>query len=306
MRLLSLALLLSACGGQRPPAPEIDAAQAFEYARTQVGFGPRIPGTEGHARMAVWLDSLLRTRADSVVVQSWSHRTREGTEIPQRNFLARFNPAATTRLLFLAHWDTRPRADAGASADTAAPVPGANDGASGVAVLLAMADALKKTPPAVGVDLLFVDGEDYGSFEHLDSADGSDVLIGSRYFARNPPPGPAPRFAILLDMVGDQSPVFRKEAYSTTAAPEVVERVWEVAAHMGHGAVFVAESGGYLSDDHLPLQQAGIRTIDVIDFDYGPNNAFWHTTEDTLDKLSRDTLKLVGDVMMGVIRTYRE
>lgn len=306
MRLLSFAVLLaSACGSQRPPGPEVDGARALDYARTQVAFGPRVPGTEGHRRMAAWLDSMARARADTVIVQRWEHRTRAGTTIPQQNVLARFNPSAPARLLFLAHWDTRPRADGAASADTAQAILGANDGASGVAVLLAMADALRRTPPAIGVDLLFVDGEDYGDFGFYEAADGSDVLIGARYYAANPAPGPAPRFAILLDMVGDRSPRFPKEGYSVTGAPEVVEQVWALAARMGHGPVFVDEQSGPLTDDHLPLQKVGIKAIDVIDFDYGPNNSFWHTTEDTIDKLSAETLKIVGDVMMGVIRSQK-
>jgi glutaminyl-peptide cyclotransferase len=305
MRLLSLAAFLaSACTGQRP-APEIDGAAALEYARVQVAFGPRVPGTDGHTRMAAWLDSITRAKADTVIVQAWEHTTRTGSKIPQRNFIARFNPAADARILLLAHWDTRPRADAAGSADTAQAILGANDGASGVAVLLAMADALKKAPPRIGVDLLFVDGEDFGDFAYLDSPEGSDVLIGARYYAANPAPGPAPRFAVLLDMVGDQNPRFLKESYSMTAAPDVVNRIWELAARMGHAQVFVDEPGTPLSDDHLPLQKAGIRAIDVIDFDYGPNNSFWHTTEDTIDKLSAQSLKIVGDVMMGVIRTEK-
>src|SRR5512139_952606 len=161
-RILLGALLLAGCE-PAPPAhvPEIDGAKALEYVRTQLDFGPRIPGTEGHRRMAAWLDSLLRTRADSVVVQAWDHTAVDGAVLPMRNLIARFNPGATDRLLFFAHWDTRPRADAPGSPDSTRPVPGANDGASGVAVLLAMADALKASPPPIGVDLLFVDGEDY-------------------------------------------------------------------------------------------------------------------------------------------------
>ncbi|MGH7560866.1 MAG: M28 family peptidase [Gemmatimonadales bacterium] len=302
MRLLPLVLLLTACSGQRAPAPEIDGAAALEYVRQQLAFGPRIPGTEGHARMVAWLDSLLRTRADTVLRQEWSHRTRAGTEIPQRNLIARFNSAASTRLLFLAHFDTRPRADGGASTDTLAPVPGANDGASGVAVLLAMADALKSRPPAIGVDLLFVDGEDYGDWAHQSAAEGSDVLIGSRYYAQNLPLGGKPSFAVLLDMVGDRSLRIQKEGNSLTAAPQIVERVWSLARRMGYDSVFVDEAGIALTDDHLPLQQAGIPAIDVIDFDFGLNNSWWHTPEDTIDKVSARSLKIVGDVMMGLVR----
>ncbi len=296
--LLSIAFLV-ACG-QEPPAREIDGTAALRYAEAQLGFGPRIPGSEGHRRMAAWLDSLLRTRADSVVPQRWTHVTRQGDSLPLVNLLARFNLSAPSRILFLAHWDTRPRADGPASTDTLAPVMGANDGASGVAVLLAMADALKAAAPAIGVDLLFVDGEDYGDF----NAD-VDVLLGSRYYAANQPPGPKPRFAILLDMVGDRDLRIAPEYYSQTAAPEVVELVWDMARRMGYGNVFVPDNGPMLTDDHVPLQQAGLRAINVIDFDYGPGNRWHHTPDDTLDKLSGESLAIVGNVMMGVVRGAR-
>ncbi len=294
--------LLSASTGcsQETPRPELDGEAALRYLEAQLGFGPRIPGSPGHRRMAAWLDSLLRTRADTVVTQRWTHISRQGDSLPLVNLVARFKPAATERILFLAHWDTRPRADAPQSADTLAPVVGANDGASGVAVLLAMADVLKATPPEIGVDLLFVDGEDYGDF----TAD-VDVLLGSRYYAANQLPGPKPRYAILLDMVGDRDLRIAPEYYSQTGAPEVVERVWEVARKMGYSGIFVSGNGPMLTDDHVPLQQAGIRAINIIDFDYGPGNRWHHTTEDTRDKVSAASLKAVGDVMMGVVRTHR-
>jgi glutaminyl-peptide cyclotransferase len=301
---LTAALLLTGCDGAGPvPPPEFDGAAALKYIETQLGFGPRIPGSEGHRRMAQWLDSLLRTRADSVVVQRWTHVTRRGDSLPMYNYLARFNPGATTRLLFLAHWDTRPRADAASSRDTTLPVPGANDGGSGVAVLLGMADALKKAPPGIGVDLLFVDGEDYGSF---DAGQDQDVLIGSRYYADHLPPGPAPRYAVLFDMVGDKDLRLPKEGFSVTGATDVVEKVWSTARRIGHGAVFVDEDGISLTDDHIPLQQVGIRAIDIIDASYGPAGgalgAWHHSPDDTIDKVSAASLKVVGDVGMALIR----
>jgi len=299
--LLSLLLSFVACGDDGPPpAAEFDGAAAFRYVEQQLGFGPRIPGTEGHRRMGAWLDSLLRTRTDSVVVQRWIHVTRQGDSLPLMNFIARFNPAATTRIVFLAHWDTRPRADGYASTDSMAPVMGANDGASGVAVLLGMADALKARPAGVGVDLLFVDGEDYGDFSTM-----TDVLLGSKYYAANLLPGPKPRFAVLLDMVGDKSLQLPPEVLSQTAAPEVVDLVWDTAKRMGYAAIFTTKGGIELTDDHVPLQQVGIHAIDVIDFTYGPNNDWHHSTEDTLDKVSEASLKVVGDVMMGVVRSTK-
>lgn len=296
-------LMLAGCGGPGPTPPrEFDGAIALRYIETQLGFGPRIPGSDGHRRMAAWLDSLLRTRADSVEVQRWTHVTQAGVSLPLVNFLARFNPRASTRLLFLAHWDTRPKADAAASRDTTLPVPGANDGASGVAVLLAMADALKKVPPDVGVDLLFVDGEDYGSF---DQGKDQDVLLGSRYYAIHQPPGPQPLYAILFDMVGDKNLKIQREGSSVTGAPAVVDKVWSLARSLGYGHVFVDEEGQPITDDHTPLQEAGIRAIDLIDFDYGEGNKWHHSPDDTLDKVSAESLKAVGDLGMALVRTTK-
>jgi glutaminyl-peptide cyclotransferase len=303
MRALTFgAMLLAGCNESAVPPKEFDGAAAFRYVEAQLAFGPRIPGTPGHARMAAWLDSLLRTRADSVITQRWTHRAANGDSLPLVNFVARFNPAATTRLLFLAHWDTRPKADGPNSRDSTLPVLGANDGASGVAVLLGMADALKKTPPDIGVDLLFVDGEDYGDF-----GTDTDVLLGSRYYAGHQASGAAPRFAILFDMVGDKDLQILQEGYSLTAAPDLVEQVWAIAERVGHGGVFKREQGISLTDDHIPLQQAGIRAIDLIDFTFGgPDNPWHHTTDDTVDKVSAASLQIMGDVGMAVVRLEKK
>ncbi len=297
--LLPTVLLLAACP-DAPPPREFDAVTALHYIEIQLAFGPRIPGAPGHAKMAAWLDSLLRSRADTVVAQRWIHVTARGDSLPLVNYLARFNPAAGTRLLFLAHWDTRPRADGPMSRDSTLPVPGANDGGSGVAVLLGMADALKKVPPSIGVDLLFVDGEDYGNFDR-----DEDVLLGSRYYAAHQPPGPPPRFAVLFDMVGDKDLRIPKEGLSLTGAPDVVETVWSLAARLGHADVFVPEEGGGLTDDHVPLQQVGIRAIDLVDFTFGPDNKWHHSPDDTLDKVSAQSLQVVGDVGLGLVRTAK-
>jgi hypothetical protein len=301
IRSMMPALLMATLGCQDAPPPprEFDGAQALRYAAEQVAFGPRIPGTDAHRRMGVWLDSLARAHADSVIVQDWEHVTSKGVRLPLRNVLMRFNPAAPERVLFLAHWDTRPFSDkAQDPADQRKPVPGANDGASGVAVLLGMADALRKSPPGnVGVDLLFVDGEDFGSFE-----DSTETLLGARHYAKNLPGGARPRYAVLLDMVGDRDLQLKPEGNSLLGAPEIVEKVWKTAKAAGHARVFVSEPGLTVIDDHVPLQQAGIRAIDVLDFSYGSNNTLWHTPDDTIDKLSAESLQAVGDVMMLLIR----
>ena len=288
----------AACGRDRAPTRRFDGAAALAYAGAQVAFGPRVPGTEGHARTAAWMDSLLRARADTVVVQRWNHATLHGDTIPLVNLVARFNPASTQRILFVAHWDTRPRSDgpAAAPADSATPVPGANDGASGVAVLLGIADALAATPPSIGVDLLFVDGEDYGLF-----AEKKDVLIGSRYYALHPV-GPPPLYAVLFDMVGDRDLRISREGNSMVGAPEVVELVWTTAADAGFGDVFVGHEGTTVDDDHVELQKGGIRAVDVIDFSYGPNHSWWHTPDDTMDKISARSLEIVGTVALALVQ----
>lgn len=299
----TLALGLFGCGrggsdaearpsGDVPPA--FDGTAAYETVRAQVAFGPRVPGTAAHRAAGDWLVQQLQASADTVIVQTWTHRTSAGAALPMRNILARFRPTEASRVLYVAHWDSRPRADAVGSAQPTAPVPGANDGGSGVAILLEVARQLRLAPPAVGVDLLLVDGEDYGDFDT-----DTDVLIGSRYFAEHlPAPGYAPLFGVLWDMVGDSLPVFEQEANSVRGAPEVVQRVWATAQRLGHGAVFTNRAGLAITDDHVPLLAQGLRVIDVIDLDY----PWHHTVDDTVDKVSVRTLQLVGEVAMAVLR----
>lgn len=297
---LAAAVLASLAACQDAPArppQEFDGGRALAYASAQVAFGPRVPNTEGHRREAAWLDSLLRARADTLIVQQWTHVTAKGDSLALTNFLARFRPAATERVLFLAHWDTRPYSDGPNAKKRDVPVPGANDGASGVAVLLGVADALKRTPPGIGVDLLFVDGEDYADF----GSEPNDVLIGSRYYGTHQPPGAKPSYAVLFDMVGDRDLRIAPEGNSVIAAPEIMTMIWKTAKLVGHDSVFVDGQGTPLTDDHVELQKAGIRAVDVVDFDY----PYWHTGEDTIDKISAASLGVVGDVAMALIRTAK-
>ena len=298
---LALALVVPACGARdRAARPrEFVGPRAFGYLEQQMQFGPRIPGTVGHERAGDWILQRLRATADTVVVQEIAFKTRTHQILRLRNFFARFRPAATERVLFLAHWDTRPHADQSQNlGQQRLPVPGANDGASGVAVLLGVADALKAKPPALGVDLLFTDGEDYGTSWSAWEADTSDVLIGSRYFAAHQPPGYQPLFAVLFDMVADKDQQFYYEGNSQAFAPEVVDRVWRTAADLGYGRTFLPGVKPTLTDDHVALQKAGIHAIDLVDFDY----PYWHTTEDTVDKVSAASLQVVGDVALALVR----
>lgn len=296
-RCLPFVLLLAACR-EAPRPREFDGASAFPYIEAQVAFGPRIPNTEAHAKMAAWLDSMLRTRSDTLVIQKWNHVTAGGDTLRLTNFIARFNPQATKRVLFLAHWDSRPTADGPKSPDKTKPVPGANDGGSGVALLLGVADVLKKDSTTLGVDLLFDDGEDYGDFEAKPVA--NDVLIGARYYAAHPVPGPQPLYAVLWDMVATKDLKIYQEGNSLIGAPEVVDRVWETARELGHSSYFITSPKHTLIDDHLELQKVGIRAIDVVDFDY--QDTYWHTPFDTIDKVSAASLQIVGDVAVGLIR----
>jgi hypothetical protein len=296
LSIISVLAVLSAlsCRERERPPREFDGAFAFGYIETQVSFGPRVPGTDAHEKMGNWLDSLLRQRADTVVVQSWTHVTASQKKLPLRNFIARFNPGATKRLLLLAHWDSRPVSDSPLSRDSSHAVLGANDGGSGVALLLGVADVLKRSPPVIGVDLLFVDGEDYGDFTKMPN----DVLIGSRYYGAHRLPGGPPLYAVLFDLVADKDLQIYQEGNSLVGAPEVVELVWNTAKDLGYGGYFIASPRHTLIDDHLELQKAGIRAIDVVDFDY-PS---WHTQYDTIDKVSAASLQVVGDVAVELIR----
>jgi Zn-dependent M28 family amino/carboxypeptidase len=289
----------AACGGSHLSRPQFDGAVALRYVEMQLAFGPRIPNTEGHRRTGDWILSQLQTTADSVEVQAFTHVSTAGDTLRLRNFIGRFRPAVPERVLYVAHWDTRPRADRSANVGAQRqPVPGANDGASGVALLLGVADALRREPPRFGVDLVFVDGEDYGDF-----LDNRDVLLGSRHYAASLDPAALPLYAVVWDMIGDRELDLYQEGHSVAVAPEVVERVWSRAADLGYGRIFRASVRHTVIDDHVPLQDAGVRAIDVIDFDYGgADNPYWHTTEDTLDKVSAESLQIVGEVALALLR----
>lgn len=275
----------------RVDRPDFRAERAFELLEQQVAFGPRVPGTEGHRRQLEWMVEYLRERADTVILQPFTHVTSAGERLELTNVFARFHPEARERVLLLAHWDTRPMADQDPNpANRERPVPGANDGASGVAVLLELADHFHRQPPPIGVDLLLTDGEDYGP-------EIEDMLLGARYFAANLPAGFRPLYGVLLDMVANRNPRFPIEGYSAQYAPEVARRVWAVAEQLGYGDIFVNTVGQSISDDHIPLNQAGIRTINIIDFNY----PYWHTVQDVPENTSAETLRIVGEVVAELV-----
>lgn len=305
--LLSLALAaaplaavsLTACHRGDSSNAKFDGTAALAYAGKQVAFGPRVPGSPAWQQAGDWIVAQMKSRADTVIEQRWTHTLLNGQTIPMRNILARYRPAATDRILYVTHWDSRPVADAETdSAKKKLPIPGANDGASGVGLFVALGDALKKAPPNVGVDLLFVDGEDYGDFGHTDSVP-PDVLIGSTYFATHlPSPGYHPIFGVLWDMIGDRDLQIYQEQNSIDVAPEVVTRVWQTAASLGYANSFIDQPKYPVIDDHIPLIRiAGFHVIDVIDLDY-PDH---HKLSDTMDKISAQSLQTVGDVALAVL-----
>ena len=286
---------------------------ALAYASAQVAFGPRVPGTAAHKQAGDWIVAQMRQRADSVEVQEWTHVTQSGQRLPMRNILARFAPDRASRVLYITHWDSRPTADSDRNLGARQqPIPGANDGASGVGLFVALADALRETPPTVGVDLLFVDGEDWGAFEDIsDTTKNRDVLIGSQYFARTMPATYKPVFGVVWDMIGDSALQLFQEGHSLNGAPEVVARVWGVAKELGYDRFFLAQTMSPITDDHVPFIRKGLRVIDVIDIDYcadgttgcggDPARNLHHTSGDTIDKLSAKSLQVVGDVALTLV-----
>lgn len=300
-RLFSVLLALAVCScegapvGPTPGSPTFDGAAAMALVREQVAFGPRVPGSEGHARQLEWMLRRLDSLAPTVVADTFQHVTRSGDTLTLVNVMARFRPEASRRILLLAHWDTRLRSDQAADSsfhDT--PVPGANDGGSGTAVLLQLASILPDHSPPMGVDLLFVDGEDYGP--GLD-----DMLLGARRYAASLTEDDRPVYALLLDMVGDADPSFPVEGISAQFADVVVQKVWGAAERLGYRDFFPTAVGRTLTDDHVPLIEAGLTTADLIDFTYGPGNAYWHTPQDVPEHMSAATLGMVGAVVVELI-----
>jgi glutaminyl-peptide cyclotransferase len=306
MLVILVLCLLSGCKGdarngsaaQRTAAAtptSFNGNAAYNYAKAQVDFGPRVPGTPAAQQAGDWIIRQMRVRADTVIVQSFTYTTANGKKLPLRNILARFRPELPNRVLYLTHWDSRPISESATTeAEKKMPVPGANDGASGVGMFVALGDVLKKTKPNVGVDLLFTDGEDYGQFGPPEV----DVLIGAKYFAAHlPSPGYKPLYGVLWDMIGDKDLRIPYEMNSFQKVPDVVSKVWQTAADLGHADVFVQESGGQITDDHVPLLNVGLRVIDVIDLTYPPH----HTPHDTMDKISAKSLGIVGDVATALV-----
>jgi hypothetical protein len=274
-----------------------NGARAYGFLKAQVAFGPRNPNSEGHRRCLEYLVNNLRRCTESVRLQQFTEAGYDHDQLALSNVIASFKPALRQRILLCAHWDTRPRAERDPDpAKRDKPILGANDGASGVAILLEIAEQLKRVPPSIGVDIVLFDGEDYGK-----EGDLSRYLLGSQYFARSKPPDYVPRFGILLDMVGDASLELPQEKNSLRFAPDVVDLVWKTAQQL-NVPQFLPEVGEEIMDDHIPLNRVGIKTVDLIDFNYpDDSNRYWHTHQDTPDHCSAGSLQAVGLVLTEII-----
>lgn len=289
--LVGVLLLLLAAAPSRAQIPEFDESAAWEYLVAQVEFGPRVPGSDAHRACLDWMLEHLRKTADRVVPHSFVMQDPYSeARLQLTNVQASFRPELDDRIAIGAHWDTRPRADMDTSENADQPIPGANDGASGVAILLALADLLAETPPTVGVDLLFFDGEDWGM-----EGDPAHYLLGSRRFVQDFPRY-RPRALVLLDLVGDADLSIPMEGYSLRAAPSLTRMVFERAQILGLSA-FEPVEGRAVMDDHIPFLQARIPAVNLIDFDYPP----WHTLADTPDKCSPESLDQVGTLVVHLI-----
>lgn len=291
---------------QGNPVPSFSADSAFHFVERQVSFGPRVPNSEAHLEAAEWKLEVLRQYAgtNGVYAQRFRQPGYDGDTLELVNIIAAFNPSSTDRIMLCAHWDSRPRSDADSDPNLATqPVLGADDGGSGVAVLLELARLFRDNPPPIGVDIVLFDGEDYGR-----EGDLANYFLGSRYWAQNPPvPGYQPRFGILLDMVGGKGARFPKEVYSLNAAPSLVNEIWALAGQMGYSDLFPDEIGLPIQDDHVILNQyTSFSTIDIIHHrrPFGDMSGFpdyWHTSRDNLDIIDRNVLDAVGKLMVELI-----
>lgn len=287
-----------------------DKDSAYKYIAEQVAFGPRVPGTESHDKCGRYLvDRLKQFGADTIIEQHAVVEAFNGDKLPINNIFARFNKAALNRVLLVAHWDTRPWANMETNAEKSRqPVPGANDGASGVGVILEIARNLGLKTPDCGVDILFTDAEDYGSSDNFVNDDTSWCL-GTQYWIEHLPYTAVDRpvYGILLDMVGGVDARFHREIQSNQEAKSPTVKVWSEANALGFGDIFVNKVGGAVIDDHVYLIKAGIPTTDIVEhisLATGNFPATWHTLDDDMQHISTETLDAVGKTVLNVV--YKE
>lgn len=297
----------SAEGVKLVNSPAFNADSAYEFVKKQVGFGPRVPNTTAHKQCGDYLVGTLKKYGLEVTEQAFVATTYDNKKLNARNIIGSFNPKASKRILLAAHWDSRPFSDAD-SIDKTKPVLAANDGASGVGVLLEIARTLSTSAQNLdlGVDIIFFDAEDWGnSGEATDKFSG--YCLGSQHWAANKHiPNYTAYFGILLDMVGAKGATFPKEGYSVQMAESVVNDIWQIASRLGYSNFFLDQRGPAITDDHVPVNEiAKIPMVDIIHIQ--PNNLnktffdAWHTTHDTMENIDPTTLKAVGQTLVQVL-----
>jgi glutaminyl-peptide cyclotransferase len=295
---------------QAMQAPSFNADSAYAFVSKQVAFGPRVPNTQAHRQAGDWIISKLKEYGAKVEVQEFQAKAFDGKQLNLRNIIASFNPEIANRVLLAAHWDTRPFADKD-SVDPDKPIDGANDGASGVGVLLEVARTLHKAQqkPGVGIDLIFFDGEDYGQPDNstLPYVENSWAL-GAQHWSRNlHDPAYKAKYGILLDMVGAENAKFAREGYSMQYAKGVVDKVWNAANSIGYSDYFKYVNASGITDDHYYVNtEAKIPMIDIIEYNMNPADNDWfgpyhHRHSDNMDIISKNTLKAVGQTLMHVL-----
>ena len=288
--------------------PSFDADSAYTFVKDQVSFGPRVPNSKAHKQCADYLIKQLKRFCDTVIVQEMSVKAYNGTMLHGKNIIGVFNPNQSKRILLGAHWDSRPYADHDVNpANYRTPIDGANDGASGVGVLLEFARQLSIKKPETGIDIIFFDVEDYGEPQDEDNnVHGDFWCLGSQYWAKNPHTfNYKANYGILLDMVGGQNAVFTLEGTSRYFAPDVQSHVWNIAEQLGYDAVFKKVETAPITDDHLYINKIiNIPMIDIIEYDENTTSGFnknWHTVNDNLSNIDKTTLEKVGKVILATV-----
>lgn len=294
-----------------PVGPVFSADSALLYCQQQCDFGPRTMNSEAHERCAEWITNKFEQLGMTVTTQKATLTGYDGTLLKATNIIASYKPEVKERIMLCAHWDSRPWADNDPDeANHKKPVMAANDGASGVGVMLEIARLLNDTLNTnVGIDFICFDAEDWGTpqWAETSGSDGDTWALGAQYWAANPhKQGYTARFGILLDMVGGQGARFYQEGVSLYYAPKVVQMVWKAAETVGFGSYFPNDEGSQITDDHLPVnQKAGIPCIDIIphypDCEQSSFGPTWHTVNDDMQHLDKNTLQAVGQTLVQVI-----
>lgn len=289
--------------------PVFNSDSAYDYVAAQVHFGPRVNNSKAHKECEAYLTNKLRKFSTDVIVQSGTVTAFDGTPLAFQNLIASFGPKGNNRILLAAHWDSRPFADHDPDeANFNKAIDGANDGASGVGVLLEVARQLGMKPPPIGVDIILFDAEDYGPPEALqDNRDSGEFWgLGSQYWAKHPHhPDYYAKYGILLDMVGASGATFPMEGFSLEYAPQVVKKVWDIGNLLGYSSYFLYQRGGYITDDHYFVNRnRGIPMIDIIHLDQNSETGmykYWHTLNDNLENIDPETLGVIGQTLLAVI-----